>query len=522
MNDTIRELDGAHVILHQPERNVLVHRKILGHFIEHLGRCIENGIWMYEKTSMPLARTPGLERVRQDVLDAMMPLAIPILRWPGGCFSDTYHWKDGIGPRDKRPSRKNIAWGGIKNFRHALGPLERNHFGIMEFLALCDALECEAYINVNYGSGTPEEAAAWVAHVRERSQKTTTWGIANEIYGMWEKGYEKDPERYATRYLQFARAMKAADPSIKLVSVGWNGHSTWNRKLLQRIKDDVDYLSIHLYFGNKPSLSFLLSDKPLPATDDFYNIEINSVATFEAVIEQAIADIDAVYGKDNPRKCKIAFDEWNIWASFGQAYRADIPYYRLVDGIWAALVINAFIRHAEKVEMANIAQLVNTIGLILTYDDKIVVTPQYLAMKMYSDALLDHLLPVTVHCNESITSRSYARDFPAATSPIIDVVATISRDSKAVSVFIVNKHFKEAHHVHLDFPGVRFVNHTGMARQTILTHEDPFAYNTRENPRCINLHEREVAIEGSSLDLDMPPHSASSIQFQIDGGASNP
>ncbi|MBN2150025.1 MAG: hypothetical protein JW839_01135, partial [Candidatus Lokiarchaeota archaeon] len=410
----------ARILLETEKERYPVDRKILGHFIEHLGRCIENGIWMYDETARPLLGKAPLERVPRDLLDAIKPLRVPVLRWPGGCFSDGYHWRDGVGPREGRPARRNRAWGGIKNYKYKLGPRERNHFGTDEFLALCDELGCDAYINVNYGSGTPDEAAAWVAHARARSERARIWGIANEIWGYYETGFEPSPRSYAKRYLEFAGAMKAVDPGIKLVAVGWSGHPKWNRPLLEGIKGHVDYLSIHLYFGNKPSIPFLLSRKPLPATEEFYNTEVNSAAALEKLIESTIQDIDAAYGKDDPSLCKIAFDEWNVWSSMAQVYRADAPHYRLVEGVWTALVLNAFIRHADAVEIANFAQLVNAIGLILTYDDKVVLTPQYHAMRMYGDALQELALPASVDCTETITSKAFSRDFPAATSAVVD------------------------------------------------------------------------------------------------------
>ncbi len=517
MDDHKQGTPPARIVLDTGKQRVPVDRKVLGHFIEHLGRCIENGIWMYDETSRPLLGEAPLERVPSDLLDAIKPIGVPVLRWPGGCFSDTYHWKDGIGPRGSRPVRKNRAWGGIKNFKHKLGPDDRNHFGTDEFLALCEKLDCDAYINVNYGSGTPEEAAGWVSHARGRSKRASIWGIANEIYGVWEKGYEKRPEAYATRYLEFARAMKAADPGIKLVACGWNNHPRWNRTLLELAKGHLDYLSIHLYFGNKLSMGVLFSEKPWPATATLYNMEINSVVAYEKLIEETILDIDAVYGKDDPARCKIAFDEWNVWFRSGQIYRADIPHYRLVDGIWAALVLNTFIRHANAVAMANFSELVNAIGLILTYDDKIVLTPQYHAMKMYVDALQELALPLAADCADTITSKAYSSYFPAATSPAVDAAATISKDGKSISVFVVNKHFAGRTQVTISLADGRGIDVDGEPSATVLTHDDPFACNTTEEPTKITLLPREVAAESGTVLIDMPPHAAACIQFKVKG-----
>nr|MDO8113873.1 alpha-L-arabinofuranosidase C-terminal domain-containing protein [Candidatus Sigynarchaeota archaeon] len=501
-----------------------VNRNILGHFIEHLGMCIENGIWMYEPTTKELLAEPPLERVRRDLFDAINKLGVPILRWPGGTFSDTYHWKDGVGPRERRPVRKNAAWGGIVNkmLGLKLGPVERNHFGTMEFLALCEKLGAEPYINVNYGTGTAEESAAWVEHVKVGIGKTPhtgkLWGIGNEIYSFSEKGYERSPVSYARGYLLHAKCMKAVDPTAKLVAVGWSGHSKWNRILLDIIKDHVDYLSIHLYFNDMSLLKFLLSTKPLPSTESFYYAELNSAKGFDRIIENTEADIESVYGKDNPGKCLIAFDEWNVWPRWGSIFKADAPHYRLVDGIWAALVLNVFIRHARSVKIANFAQLVNALGMIITYDDRIVLTPQYIVFKMYGDNLLEHFLPIDVDCKETITSIRISKVFASETMPIIDAVATTSADRSMISVFLVNKHFSEPRTVRLARDGGLPLDIIGNVSHVVMTSNDPFAFNSNDNPESITLV--TTTIDPRSLDagLVIPPHTVVALLFKQNGG----
>ncbi|HME52135.1 MAG TPA: alpha-L-arabinofuranosidase C-terminal domain-containing protein [Candidatus Lokiarchaeia archaeon] len=508
MNTVPQGSADASLTIKGSDSDIIVKREILGQFIEHLGLCIENGIWTYDQSTKEMLEPP-LDRVRKDLFDAIDALHVPLLRWPGGCFSDTYHWKDGIGPREHRPKRKNRAWGGIKNIIGPLGPEERNHFGTDEFITLCEKLGTKAMINVNYGSGTPEEAAEWVQHVG--GTRAPIWGIANEIYGWWETGHAKTPDDYARRYLEFVTPMKAADPTIKLLAVGHNWNSNWNRTVLAGIKGNVDYLSIHLYFQNPNPLK-LISKNPIPRTETMYYCEINSSRAYERLIEQTEADIDAVYVGATD-KCKIAFDEWNIWTSFKQIVRADTPSYNLVDGLWCALIINLLIRHTARIGIANYAQLVNVIGLILTYDDVIVLTPQYHVFKLFGDLMQERLMQIAVTC-DLVASKKFTNEFPAESAPTIDAAATISDDGNTIAVFVINKHFKESRRVTINFN--ENVDKRSLSNGTawILTHDDPFAANTRENPQEIAL--QEFAIQASTpLTFDIPAHSLIGIRLQL-------
>ncbi|MBD3188682.1 hypothetical protein GF325_17780, partial [Candidatus Bathyarchaeota archaeon] len=379
-----------------------VSRNILGHFIEHLGACVENGIWCYDKPGVPLSNKPHLERVRVDVLEALKALRPPVIRYPGGCFSDTYHWKDGIGSRIYRPTRRNESWGGIKNLLCRMGPLERNHFGTMEFLALCQDVGAEPYINVNFGTGTPREASNWVeyANAGENTRygrlrkkhghpepfNVKIWGIGNEIYGFWEKGFTRNVKEYVNRYLEFAHAMRIVDPSIKLVAVGKPNDSSWNQGVVSGCEGFVDWLSLHWYFGNGNFLRFMFLNDAIPRNEKGYCMEVNSVRFLEAIIKRAERDIRIASPKTRAPACKIAVDEWNVWSQWRQACKADKPFFTFTEGIWSALVLNAFIRHAKLVTLANFAQLVNCLGLILTrVDGEIMLSPQYHVIKLYAD-----------------------------------------------------------------------------------------------------------------------------------------
>lgn len=518
------------------EREIPVSKLILGHFIEHLGMCVENGVWMYKQTTQSLM-DPPLERVRSELFERMKAINPPIVRYPGGCFSDTYHWKDGIGSRETRPKRKNKAWGGYKWFLgfHVIGPKERNHFGTDEFLTLCDRLEAEKYLNVNFGTGTPDEAAAWVEYVNASTEtkhgklreenghpdpyKVKYWGIANEIYAFWEKGNCKTPQEYAEKYLIFAKTMREVDPDIELVGVGWD-RSKWNVPFLQLTKGHVDYLSVHLYLPRIHSgmayLSFLFGRTALPNNEKIFYTIMNSPYLVKELIEETEKDIITALGEDGLDQCKIAFDEWNIWHHFTQGYRGDTPPYVLRDGLWTACVLNTFIRHAKSMGMANFAMIVNCLGMILTYDDQIVLNPQYLAFKLYSDAWIQDplLLSVDVDC-PTVQNKRY-RAVPVMDLPVLDVAAIISKDNKQLTLFCVNKHFTDSIKTEISIDNSLNFIPDAQVKGCVLTHEDPFSKNTRKNPNEINLANFTISVDGKSFTYDFPSHSATALLFSSD------
>jgi len=512
------------------EKRIPISKLILGHFIEHLGRCIENGIWMYKETKRPLLGEPPLERVPADLFDVMNTLNPPIIRYPGGCFSDTYHWKDGIGPRHKRPKRKNGAWGGFfKNILCNVGPKERNHFGTDEFLTLCEKLNSATYLNINFGTGTPQEAAEWVEYANgdgstkygklriknghKEPYNVKYWGIANEIFGWWEKGHCKTPQQYAKKYIEFAKAMRKVDPNIKLIAVGCN-KPDWNRPLLKLIKDFVDYISIHIYLPWINPLTNFLRRNPLPATEKVYYAMVNAVNNVEEYVKGMEDDIIAVLGPNGFETCKIAFDEWNIWYHWSQTYRADKPPYVLRDGLWAAGVLNMFIRHARSIGMANLAQMVNCIGMIYTYDDKVVVTPTYLVFKMYGDAWQSRLLNIEVECPQIKSEKVY--NISPLKLPVLDVVATISEDGGQMTLFCINKHFESPIETSINFNGITNLRINSKIKICELYHDNPFVANTKKEPNNLKLKADSKNNGSNPYTYEFPPHSVTTLQFQFE------
>jgi len=340
--------------------------RLFGNFAEHLGRCIYGGI--FEEGS-PLSDGDGF---RKDVLEAVKPLGVSVLRWPGGNFASGYNWKDGVGPRDQRPARPDLAW----------GALETNRFGTDEFLRYCERIGAEPYLCINAGLGSVDDARQWVEYAnetrptywanqrrkngREQPWNVKIWGLGNEIDGPWQLGH-KNAEDYAKFALEAAKAMRRQDASIELIASGssnfgadadWIG---WNRAVLDRLKDQIDYISLHTYIGNREN--------------NFENFLGSNALDIEDRIQVVEGQIKAAQnGQAKPRPIYIAFDEWNTWyrtihpgdSEFDIGKSGLEEHYNFEDALAAGMFLNAFLRHADVVKMANLAQLVNVIAPIFT------------------------------------------------------------------------------------------------------------------------------------------------------------
>jgi alpha-N-arabinofuranosidase len=333
---------------------------IYGNFIEHLGRCIDGGVFD-EKSS--LSDKSGF---RKDVMDAAKKLNVTQLRWPGGNFSSNYHWKDGIGPRDQRPPRLEMAWGTV----------ESNRFGTHEFLDYVKAVGAEPYICCNLGTGTWTDAQQWVEYCnssedtamsrlrrqngRAEPWKVKYWGLGNEMDGPWQMGH-RSAEDYGKFALEAAKLMKWTDPNIKLIAAGASNFGTgvdwtaWNRTVLDHLKNHADYLAIHMYVGNQPNNfgDFLTS-----------SVDLNQR------IKITEGTIDAAMASTPQRKMYIAWDEWNVWyrarGNTQRGRRILEERYNLEDALVVATFLNSFVNHAHIVKMANMAQLVNVIAPMFT------------------------------------------------------------------------------------------------------------------------------------------------------------
>jgi alpha-N-arabinofuranosidase len=436
---------------------------IFGQFIEHMGRAIYGGVYEPDNS---LSDKNGF---RLDVIEKIKELNPPILRWPGGNFSSGYHWIDGIGPKNKRQPKMELAWETI----------ESNQFGTHEFMQLCDYIKTEPYFAVNLGWGTSEEAVNWLeycnsdtntyfANLRkqngsEKPFNVKYWGLGNEIYGPWQHGH-CEPEEYAAKAAETAKMMKRLGPEIHFIFCGAN-NSEWDRKVLEHLYKKgfgplIDYISLHRYDGCPGYYKTLLN------TIDFER----NIKGLEGIINM----IENQYpGTNIPG---IAVDEWNIWYRkscdrtiakkyFRQGEDLLEEFYNLTDALYVASVLNIFIRHANSIKMANMAQLINVIAPIYTTPKGSYYQPIFFPMKYYR--LLHNEIALDIRVESEILKpdinlekeekEKYQKYLPPHWEnsdnvwkwpnhwfnnnfSYIDAAGTISADKKNISISIVNRH----------------------------------------------------------------------------------
>jgi alpha-N-arabinofuranosidase len=412
-------------VLVDPGRTIgHVSRGIFGGFIEHLGRCIYGGI--YDEGS-PLSDQQGF---RLDTLALLRDLRVSVLRWPGGNFASNYHWQDGVGPKEMRPQRCELAWGGV----------EPNRFGTDEFMAYCAALGSAPYVCLNMGSGTLEEALAWVDYCnsadrtywadrrrdngRDEPYGVMWWGLGNEMWGEWQVGAmsAKEYVREATRW---DRAIKMADPSAKLVSCGQSGWDDWDRTVIDGMAGVVDLHSLHIYTGS----------------DDYWT-NVLQVHQVDRGIRCARSLIErAAYVQKLEKWPRIAYDEWNVW------YRSHDggleERYNVADALAVGTYLNIFVRNSAWVKMANLAQMVNAIAPIVTTPDLAVVQPIFYPLLWHSQGHLDVAVDAfvrgpTIEAPVQV-AQSPHRVHDLGPFDLVDVAATVDPDRAHLALTLVNR-----------------------------------------------------------------------------------
>ncbi len=367
-----------------------INKEIYGHFSEHLGRCIYEGLYVGEDS--PIPNTNGM---RNDVVHALKEMKIPVLRWPGGCFADEYHWRDGIGPKETRKKMINTHWGGV---------VEDNSFGTHEFMELCEQLGCEVYINGNLGSGTVQEMSEWVeyltfegvspmADLRAKNGHPEAWkvkffGVGNENWGC---GGNMTPEYYANEYRRYQTYVRNynSEQSISKIACGANGDDYhWTEDVLKTTHDHtqpqfhgfMDGLSLHYYTlpnGWEPKASATEFD------DKMWYKTLNSTLYMETLIARHGALMDQY---DPEKKIGMIVDEWGTWFQVEPGTNPGFLYQQntMRDALVAGINLNLFNKNCDRVKMANIAQLVNVLqSVILTEGEKMVLTPTYHVFHMY-------------------------------------------------------------------------------------------------------------------------------------------
>ncbi|KAI0161550.1 glycoside hydrolase superfamily [Xylariaceae sp. FL1272] len=406
-----------------------------GGFTEHMGRCIYGGIY---DPNNPLSDTNGF---RKDVVEALRELDVPVIRYPGGNFVATYHWQDGIGPRDNRPSRPELAWLG----------LETNHFGTDEFMTWLDVLSeglpdgkrVEPYICLNMGTGTLDEALAWVeycngildtyyANLRRKNghpepYKVKYWALGNEIWGPWQIE-QMTAEDYAKKANQWAKALRLLDPNIVLILCGQDGTASWDHTVLQACVHIADMHSIHMYTAAGNSH---LKNVTAPLAAE------RAIKITSSLIE--LARIERSVPVSKPRT-RICFDEWNVWdPERAPGDKGAEETYTLSDALAVAVWLNVFVRQSAHIGMANIAQSVNVISPLMTTPKGIVKQTTWWPLLLYSKYMRGWTVATHVQSGtyEGETEPKWLQGSLEGGAPWLDVSASVD-EAGFVSLAVVN------------------------------------------------------------------------------------
>ncbi len=475
------------------QTNTQINKHIYGHFAEHLGRCVYDGIYVGEDSSIP--NTDG---VRNDVIEALKKLNIPNLRWPGGCFADIYHWKDGIGPKNERKHIENLSWGNVR---------EDNSFGTHEFLNLCELLGAEPYLAANMNSGSVQEAVDWMQYVnhpkgssyltdlreengREDPWSVKFWGLGNES---WDCGGHMTPDYYSNLYRRYATAITNYDNTENLfrIAVGpGEPNYVWTDVVMKNIPlRRIEGLSIHHYsvfdWVNKgPSQTF---------TDEQYFKTMKRAWFMDEFIRKNSEVMDKY---DPAKKVALVVDEWGGWYTpepgKGMLYQQNT----IRDAMIAGMTLNIFNNHADRVRMANLAQTVNVLqAVILTDKEKLVLTPTYHVMEMYKVHQDAMLAPVQVISEEFVVGEDRI--------PAVSVSASVDKSGK-MHISLTNVDNTSSKKVEIDINGFAASKVTGR----VLTSAKVQDYNAFDNPDKITPQAFDKAsIKKGLLTVDMPTNS---------------
>lgn len=491
------------IVLQADKGKDVINKNIYGHFAEHLGHCIYGGLYVGDNNT----KIPNKDGVRLDVVDALKKLKVPVLRWPGGCFADTYHWQDGIGPKNKRPSMLNVWWGNVK---------EDNSFGTNEFLNMCELLGAEPYLSGNVGSGTPQELSDWVKYtihpngsspmtdLRQQNGRPNPWhvkywGLGNEAWGC---GGNMKPEYYANIYRQYATFMTSwsnTDRIFRIASGASDADYNWTEVLMRDIPHNMlDAVGVHHY-------SVISWNKKGPATG-FTEEEYYTTMQRALEMEELVTRHSAVMDKYDPKKrVAMAVDEWGGWYDVEPGTNGAFLFQQntMRDAMIAGATLNIFNNHCDRVKMANLAQIVNVLqAVILTNDEKMILTPTYHVMEMYNVHQDATMLPLTVSSN----------DYKMGKEKLKAISASASKDKNGLThISLVNIDANNPQEVSVSLTGANYSGVTGR----ILSSDKIQNYNSFENPAKI----KPAAFNGAGiadgkLKITLPPFSVVVLELK--------
>jgi len=479
-----------------------ISRYIYGHFAEHLGRCIYDGLWVGESSNVP-----NIGGVRKDIIEALKKIKAPVIRWPGGCFADTYHWMDGIGPRELRPPMINIFWGEV---------IEDNHFGTHEFLNFCEEVGCDAYISGNVGSGTVKELADWVEYVnfdgnspmanlrrkngREKPWNVKFWGIGNENWGC---GGNMTAEYYVDLLKRFATYVRDYGVGITRIACGPNSSNYhWMETIMRdgRARKSIQAVSLHYYtvfesWSNKGSAT------------DFTEYHWFGILERTLRMDDIIKRHSAIMDRYDPdRRIGLMVDEWGTWYNVEPGTNPSFLYQQntIRDAIVAGINLNIFNNHCERVKMANIAQLVNVLqALFLTKGDKMILTPTYHVFDMYK-----------IHQDAtSLLNELSCEEYTYDGKSIPSLNSSASKDDNGlIHITLCNLDPKNKKELLIELRGVKSVKEVS---GKVLTAKEMNSHNTFDNPDNVKPTVfRDFKVKNNTVVVDVPSKSVIVLEIK--------
>ncbi|MEK5260533.1 alpha-N-arabinofuranosidase [Paenibacillus sp. FSL L8-0663] len=482
------------IVVNTDWKQGIINKNIYGQFAEHLGRCIYEGIWVGEDS--PIPNTNG---IRNDVVEALKKLNIPVLRWPGGCFADEYHWKDGIGPKGNRKRMVNTHWGGV---------VENNHFGTHEFFQLCELLDAEPYICGNVGSGTVQEMSEWVEYMtfdgespmaawrqengREKPWKLKYFGVGNENWGC---GGNMRPEYYADLYRRYQTYVRNyGENRIYRIAGGANVDDyRWTEVLMREAGHLMDGLSLHNYTipgnweGKRQALGFDEAEWFETMKKSLHMDEL--ITRHSAIMDQY----------DPDKRVGLIVDEWGTWFLTEPGTNPGFLYQQntMRDALVAGLHLHIFHNHHDRVQMTNIAQMVNVLqAMVLTEGPAMLLTPTYHIFEMFKVHQDAQALAVHVKVGDY--------EYDGDSIPQVSLSASKAQDGN-IHISFCNVHPGVSANLNLELRGLEEVKKIS---GVVLANDDMQAHNTFDQPERVKKEAfTSYQLQGQHLDVTLPPMS---------------
>lgn len=490
------------IVLNADAGKSQISKHIYGHFSEHLGHCIYGGFYVGDNNTL----IPNTKGVRNDVVDALKKMKIPNLRWPGGCFADTYHWKDGIGPKAKRPTIVNTWWGGVT---------EDNSFGTHDFLDMCELLGAEPYLSGNVGSGTVQELSEWVQYAnfggtspmsklraengREKPWNVKFWGIGNEAWGC---GGNMTAEYYANVYRQYATFMTGWNNNSKIFRIASGASSDdyhWTEVLMRDIPHNMlEGVALHHY----SVIDWSKKGSATAFSEEQYFTILKRAWQMEELVTRHSTIMDKY---DKAKKVALVVDEWGGWYDVEPNTNPGFLYQQntIRDAVLAGMTLNIFNNHSDRVRMANLAQTINVLqAVILTNEQKLLLTPTYHVMEMYSVHHDATMLPIDLK----------GGDYSLGSDKLPAISASASKDQQGLThISLVNIDANKAQDVSVDIRGAKFSRVTGR----ILTSQKIQDFNTFEQPDNVKPAVfKDASLSSNTLKIKLPPHSVVVLELK--------